>query len=102
MASEDFDYFVKPWVTRAILDEKSQPDYLPWQNCPTDIQRATAKQTRVGRLQKHGRLDKGIARLAHILSNCTKHHPCFSGACPDCAGILQRWLARASCRAFRR
>jgi hypothetical protein len=92
----------KAWVSSAIYDEILRPDGLPWVRCQTRKELLQSKRKRIDRLLKYGQGDKRALRIADILTNCSDDYPCFSGACSNCNGLLQRWLVRASRRALRK
>ena len=59
----------------------------------------TAKENRLKRirfLRKYHKSNAEAARLADQLQECSCKHRCFSGACPECGGLLQRAWVRQS------
>ena len=87
---------VRPWVKVAVAEESRRPGKQLWKGEPTPEQINKEQAKRVRFLRKNGKTSPRAEVLADRLGGCQLDQRCLSGACPQCAQLLQRWLVRRS------
>ena len=87
---------VRPWIRVAVAEEDKRPATRLWKGEPTPerIKKEQGKHVRF--LRKNGRTYPRADVLADRLEGCRLDQRCLSGACPQCAQLLQRWFVRRS------
>src|SRR5437773_9142719 len=85
---------IKPYLAKTIIGESSLPNVRLWKKAPTAEDAEIEKYKRIRFLGKHED-DHPATILAKRLSKCGRKKRCFSGACPECARLLQRWFVRS-------
>ena len=86
---------VKPWVRVAVAQEDNRPSHQLWKGAPSPEMTSKEHRKRLGFLRKHGRMNPKSTQIAVRLENCQPDQRCLSGACLQCAQLLQRWYVRA-------
>ena len=87
---------VKPWVRVAVAQEDNRPSHQLWKGAPSPEMTSKEHRKRLGFLRKHGRMNPKSTQIAVRLENCRPDQRCLSGACLQCAQLLQRWFVRRS------
>jgi hypothetical protein len=87
---------VRPWVAKAIEQESHKPKTELWRNAPTAEQAEEQRNQRVRFLRKHAKDNPQAGVVAERLEQCNSQQRCFSGACPLCGRLFQRWFVRAT------
>ena len=87
---------VRPWAKGAVAEEDKRPAKRLWkgERTPEQVKKEQAKRVRF--LRKNGRTEPRADRLADRLEHCRPDQRCLSGACLQCAQLLQRWFVRQS------
>jgi hypothetical protein len=86
----------KPWIKKAIIQESHNLRMPLWKNAPTVEQAEEQRHQRVRFLRKHARHRPEAKIVADRLYHCNSLQRCFSGACPICGRLFQRWFVRAT------
>jgi hypothetical protein len=87
---------VRPWVAKAIEQESHKPKTKLWRNAPTAEQAEEQRNQRVRFLRKHAKDNPKAGVVAERLEQCNSQQRCFSGACPLCGRLFQRWFVQAT------
>jgi hypothetical protein len=85
---------IRPWVKTAVAEEDANPPDQLWKNEPSAKTILQKHEKRVRFLRKHGKRDLKARDLADRLESCHPRRRCLSGACAQCAQLLQRWFVR--------
>ena len=80
----------------AVAEEDGKPAEQLWKGelTPERIEKEQGKRVRV--LRENGRTYPQAGRLVDRLAGCRRDQRCWSGACRQCAQLLQRWFVRRS------
>lgn len=91
----------KKWTAIAIDDEDQKPKNRRWRNEPSlEFQRGERlKRTRFCR--KHAKTHPELHLIADCLEQCELNNRCYSGACPECGSLFQRFFVRKAKRVIR-
>ena len=87
---------IKKWAVVAIKEERENPPHQMWKNEPTPEDRETERLKRVRFCRKHSKADPELNLIADCLESCGPRKPCYSGACPECGRLFQRFYVRQS------
>lgn len=87
---------VRPWVVIAIDQEDKKPSTRLWKGEPAAEFQSYQRQKIIKFLRKHQHENPYFKALADRLVVCEQYRRCYSGACPKCLRLLQRWLVRRS------
>ena len=85
----------KSWEEKAVIQESHKSRTLLWKNAPTTEQAEEQRRQRVRFLRKHAKNAPQAGVVAERLEQCNSQQRCFSGACPLCGRLFQRWFVRA-------
>src|SRR5262249_32298032 len=83
----------EPWIKVALAQEDTEPRHKLWNNEPTAAYFSTERKRRV-RFLRSLKAHVSAKAIAKQLDRCVKNDRCCSGACPECAHLLQRWTIR--------
>ena len=87
---------IKPWIITAINnEERKSPDRL-WKNEPSAESQKAERLKRSRFLRKHEKTDPALKIIADCLEPCEPNNRCYSGACTECQGLVQRFYVRQS------
>jgi hypothetical protein len=87
---------IKPWVVAAVASEDRKASAPLWKGAPTAQDAYKQRLQRVKFFRKAWATDLPTKDAAERLEACESGDRCCSGACPECARLLQRWFVRAS------
>jgi hypothetical protein len=79
---------VRPWVIRAIAEERQCSPDLLWRNERTVEQAEQERRQRVKFLRKHEKTNLAAKAVADRLNKCKATNRCCSGACPECGRLF--------------
>ena len=91
----------KAWVIKAIAQEETHPSRQMWKKEPTAEFQFNERLRRIRFLRKHGTKDPELLLIADWLEQCEPRNRCFSGACPECSRLFQRFYVRHSKKPIR-
>lgn len=92
---------VRPWVVHAIIEESEKPNKQMWADEPTAEYCYLERLRRTRFCRKHENNHPGLKDIADRLELCESRNPCFSGACPECGRLFQRFYIRKTKRIIR-
>ena len=84
---------VRLWVAAAISHEETRNKKLLWENEPSEAERIDERLRLIRFLRKQFQ-NSEIVTLANRLELCAPLRRCFSGACPECGRLFQRFYVR--------
>jgi hypothetical protein len=88
----------KLWVSEAVAREDKMFDKPLWRGERTRDDEYDERLRRIKILRKYHNTHPQAETVADHLNDCEPGTRCLSGACPDCAHLLQRWFVRKSKR----
>jgi hypothetical protein len=88
----------KLWVSEAVAREDKMFDKPLWRGERTPDDEYDERLRRIKILRKYHDTHPQAETVADRLEECERGTRCLSGACPECAHLLQRWLVRKSQR----
>ena len=86
----------KAWVIKAIGREETHSSDQMWKKEPTAEYQFNERLKRIRFLRKHGKTDSELLLIADYLEQCEPRNRCYSGACPECGRLFQRFYVRQS------
>jgi hypothetical protein len=88
----------KLWISEAVAREDKMFDKPLWrgERTPDDEYDERLRRTKI--LRKYHDTHPQADTVADQLGDCERGTRCLSGACPECAHLVQRWLVRKSKR----
>ena len=86
----------KAWVIKAIAQEETHSSDQMWKKEPTAEYQFNERLRRIRFLRKHGKTDPELLLIADCLEQCEPRNRCYSGACPECGRLFQRFYVRQS------
>jgi hypothetical protein len=88
----------KLWVSEAVARDDKMFDKPLWRGERTVDDEYDERLRRIKVLRKHHDTHPQADAVADQLEDCERGTRCLSGACPECAHLLQRWFVRRSKR----
>jgi hypothetical protein len=88
----------KLWVSEAVAIEDKMFDKPLWRGERTPDDEYDERLRRIKILRKYRDTHLQAETVANQLDHCERRTRCLSGACPECAHLLQRWFVRKSKR----
>jgi hypothetical protein len=88
----------KLWVSEAVAKEGKMFDRPLWRGERTPDDEYDERLRRIKILRKYHDIHPQAETVADQLEDCERRTRCLSGACPECAHLLQRWFVRRSNR----
>ena len=92
---------IKPWVITAINNESRKSPERMWKNEPPAAYQKAERLKRIRFLRRHEKADPELKSIADCLDECDQINRCYSGACPECGRLFQRFYVRRSKGAMR-
>ena len=87
---------IKKWAAVAINQENRKPNNQKWRNEPTSDFQFAERLKRIRFCHKHGKTHPELTFIADCLEPCEPNNRCYSGACTECQGLVQRFYVRQS------
>jgi hypothetical protein len=89
---------IKPWVQKAIAEEEQKPNERLWRGERSAECRLNERLSLIRVFRKYQKSRPIFKCIADRLELCERNNRCCSGACPECARLLQRSFVRKSKR----